>query len=249
VNTLQDLLDPRSRAWYIKLMNSELQNNTYGLWSDPQYLNTFYPCLGLHPMFVSKRPNADCEVALDELVLRLNQSAAIGEIGLDFRDKILQNSDFDQDEIIARQIEFFENQIQLSKVYKKPLVLHIVQAHEKALQVFEMWGAPTQGGVVHAFTGSYETAIKYIDFGFHISVGEAVIFEKNQKLRTCIEKMPLDVLMLESSSPDQAAFDCEKLNYSSSLWQISAAVADIKKVTAIDIMKISTDNFKKLFSL
>lgn len=214
------------------------------------FKNSFHLCFGLHPYFVSKNSNTDCEIALDHLVTLMNQCLALGETGLDFRDKILNsNEKAAPDEVISRQIEFFENQLELSKVYKKPIVLHIVQAHEKAFQVFEMWGAPPKAGLVHAFNGSYEVAKKYIDLGFLISVGGAATFDKNHKLHETLRKIPLESLLLESDSPDQPPQGWSGLNDSSSLWQIAESVGKLRNLSSEAVLKISTDNFKKLFSL
>ena len=214
-----------------------------------KFEKTFYPCFGLHPYFVSKSNYEDCENALDELAKLVHQSLGLGETGLDFREKILVTETSSSEETAARQIEFFENQIQLAKVYHKPLVLHIVQAHEKSLQVFDIWGAPQSQGMVHAFNSSFEIAKKYIDLGFYISIGGAVTFEKNKKLHDTIQKLPLESLLLESDSPDQAPKDWQGLNDSSSLWQIAEVVGKLKNISTESVLKISTDNFKKLFSL
>lgn len=209
----------------------------------------FHLCFGLHPYFVSKNSIIDCEMALDSLVKMIDQAEALGETGLDFRDKILQSGGLSIDEGMAHQIEFFENQIELAKVYQKPMVLHIVQAHEKALQIFDMWGVPDRLGMVHAFNGSYETAIKYIDLGFMISIGGAVTFDKNQKLHQAAAQIPVEFLLVESDSPDQAPQNWMGLNDSSSLWQVSEKIGQLRGMSAESVLEISTGNFKKLFTL
>lgn len=214
-----------------------------------QYPESFHLCFGLHPYFVSKNSGLDCEVALDDLVKLIDKSLGLGETGLDFRDKILESGGLSQEEAMAHQIEYFENQIEIAKVYDKPMILHIVQAHEKALQIFEMWGVPERKGMVHAFNGSYETAMKYIDLGFMISIGGAVTFDKHHKLHGATAHIPAEFLLVESDSPDQAPQNWAGLNDSSSLWQIADKIGNLRGKTAEEILEISTGNFKKLFSL
>ncbi len=216
---------------------------------DQKYPETFYKCFGLHPYFVSLRSNTECESALDQLVMLLNDSIAIGETGLDFREITLKNESGDEFEVMSRQIEFFENQLQMAQTFNKPIVLHIVKAHEKALQVLDLFSHQTQKGFVHAFNGSFEVAQQYLKKGFYISVGGAVTFEKNHKLREAIKKIPLESLLLESDTPDQAPFGWVGLNNSSSLWQIAEVVAELTQLNTQEVMQISTNNFKKLFSL
>ena len=171
-------------------------------WENQFALKQKYPanfglCLGLHPYFVAANEFEVCEQALDLLVQKLPDAMALGETGLDFRPHIMKDSEL-------LQIEMFENQIEIAKAFKKPMVLHVVQAHDKAVRVFDVWQAPETGGFVHAFTGSYDTAKKYIQHGFLISVGGAVTFEKNAKLLDCVRQIPLEYLLIESDSPDQA---------------------------------------------
>ena len=197
---------------------------------------------GLHPYFISENDDDACEDALDLLAQQLPSALAVGETGLDFRPHIMKDS-------MVRQIEAFENQIELAKAFQKPLILHIVQAHEKALLVLDMWGVPERKGLVHAFTGSYEMAKKYIDRGFLISVGGAVTYEKNKKLLDCIEKIPLEYLLLESDCPDQAPQGWTGLNNSTSLWPIAEKIALIRQKSVFEVLEISSSNFKRLFRM
>ncbi len=207
-----------------------------------EYPQNFGLCFGLHPYFVSASEYEDCETALDQLAQLLPAAMAIGEAGLDFRPHILKDSQ-------TLQIEMFENQIELAKAFEKPMVLHIVQAHEKAIQIFDLWDAPERKGFIHAFNGSFDVAKKYIAKGFHISVGGAVTFEKNRKLHDCIEKIPLEYLLLESDSPDQAPSGWSEGNDSSSLMLIAEQIGLIRNLSAFEVLETTTSNFKRLFRL
>jgi TatD DNase family protein len=216
-------------------------------WQRQIALKTKYPahiglCFGLHPYFVAASEAEVCEAALDQLTHLLDQSMALGEAGLDFRPHIMKDSEL-------LQIEMFENQIELAKVFRKPMVLHIVQAHEKAAQIFDIWGAPESAGFLHAFNSSFETAKKFINKGFLISVGGAVTFDKNSKLRDCIKKLPMEYLLIESDSPDQTPKGWSGLNDSSSLFKVAESIGLIKNLSAFEVLEISSSNFKRLFSL
>lgn len=205
---------------------------------------TFGVCLGLHPYFVAETDFDGCEQALDQLVQLLPHAMALGETGLDFRPHIMKDSEL-------LQIEMFENQIEIAKAFQKPLVLHIVQAHEKALRIFDMWQAPKPAGFVHAFNASYDVAQKYIQHGFLISIGGAITFEKNRKLQDCVRQIPLEFLLLESDSPDQAPanWSREEPNDSSSLYMIAEKVGLIRNLGPFEVLEIATSNFKRLFRL
>jgi TatD DNase family protein len=207
-----------------------------------KFPENFGLCFGLHPYFVSDHGFEECEFALDELADMLTPAMALGEAGLDFRPHIMKDSQ-------TRQIEFFENQIELAKAFQKPMVLHIVQAHEKALQIFHLWDAPERGGFLHAFNGSYETAKNFIDKGFLISVGGAVTFEKNRKLQDCVKKLPMEYLLLETDSPDQAPEGWQGPNNPTSLYTVAEKVGLIRNISAFDVLEVSSSNFKRLFRL
>lgn len=207
------------------------------------YPNNFGLCFGLHPYFVSENTFEDCEAALDQLVHLLPQAMALGEAGLDFRPHIMKENE-------TLQIEMFENQIEIAKAFLKPMVLHIVQAHDKAIQIFDMWGTPEKSGFVHAFNGSFEVAKKYLDKGFLISVGGAITYEKNKKLRDCIQKIPLEYLLVESDSPDQKPEGwIGEVNDSSSLFKVAEEIGLIRRLNAFEVLEITTSNFKRLFSI
>ncbi len=216
-----------------------------GEWQKQKEIKKLFPAnigltFGLHPYFVASHDDEECEEALDLLAHELPLAMALGETGLDFRPHIMQDS-------MVRQIDAFENQIELAKAFDKPLILHIVQAHDKALQVLDVWGVPQRKGMVHAFSGSFETAKKYIDRGFLISVGGAVTYDKNSKLLDCIQKMPLEYLLIESDCPDQPPNGWEGLNESTALWPVAEKIALIRGRSVLDILEISTSNFKRLF--
>lgn len=239
---LQKALDKKIDFFLLGGVNpTEWENQFLLKLKYPQY---FGLCLGLHPYFIAENEYETCEQALDLLVQKLAGAMALGETGLDFRPHIMKDSEL-------LQIEMFENQIEIAKAFQKPLVLHIVQAHEKALRVFDMWQAPERGGLVHAFNGSWDVAQKYIRHGFVISVGGAVTFEKNNKLRECVRQMPLEYLLLESDSPDQApaGWSREEPNDSSSLYAIAEQIGLIRNLSPFDVLEIATSNFKRLFRL
>lgn len=223
--------------------------------------DSFGLCFGLHPYKVSEmhrmKEHLQAEEALDQLSLLLPQAMALGETGLDFREKILLGVDKSTstlaDESMAFQIEMFENQIQLATALKKPLVLHIVRAHEKAIEILKIWSpsAPTKySGIVHAFTGSYEIATEYIKLGFLISIGTAVTYDKNHKLHKCVQKLPLDSFVIETDAPDQPMQNQAptELNQPENLLKVAEKIAELKGITQEEVGLATADNFKRVFS-
>jgi len=132
---------------------------------DPEW---FRPVLGLHPWWVKEHSESECFAALGELekMLQLQYAriAGVGELGLDFS-KNGKSSE-------TLQVAIFERQLEISSRFSKPLVLHLVHAHERSLEILTRHaaGRPLKG-IVHAFSGSIETARRYLALGLKLSVG------------------------------------------------------------------------------
>ncbi len=130
-----------------------------------------FSCFGLHPWIVDAHfeNGALLEDALRQLPTFLADAKCVGlgELGLDHGPKRNPLSR-------SRQLEVFERQLELGEAFKKPLVLHIVHAHDEALECLKR-KKPSRGGLVHAFSGSFETATRYLDLGFTISVGASPV--------------------------------------------------------------------------
>ena len=102
---------------------------------------------GVHPGAIEKLPEKPDEV-LQQIAMYLKDenTVAVGEVGLDYCRS-------DQAEIQAVQRVWFHRFIELARTEKLPLVLHIRDAHEDALQILREHGSEHRG-VVHCFQGS-----------------------------------------------------------------------------------------------
>lgn len=200
-------------------------------------------CFGLHPVWVATHEDEECETALNALAPLLPKAHAIGEMGLDFRPQYRNHTE-------ARQIENFENQLELAEASGLPMVLHLVQAHEMALRIFDIWGVPQSGGIAHSFNGSAQKAEDLMRRGLSLSIGGPVTYQANKTLRTAVEAIPMERLMLETDSPDQPPFSKKgQLHGPASLWEVAEAVAGLKKLEPEEILQASTANIKRILRL
>ncbi len=157
----------------------------------------FRPVLGLHPWWVLERPpetrEADCSAALDVLqgLLKKGQGiVALGELGLDFfRDP--------SKDLSGVQRRVFERQLGMALESGLPLVLHVVHAHEVALEILRRQ-APLRG-LVHAFSGSYETAQGYLGLGLKLSIGPGIAVPgRFKQLKAALPRLKPSDWVLES---------------------------------------------------
>ncbi|WP_373817794.1 TatD family hydrolase [Glaesserella sp.] len=156
--------------------------------------------LGLHPLYIEQHGQAD----LDLLEQRLNERdpycTAIAEIGLEKAVDSLVTPRFWQ-----KQCEFLEAQLSFAKRFSLPVNLHSRKSHD-ALASFLKRAQLTRTGVVHGFAGSYDQAKRFVDLGYKIGVGGTITYQRANKTREAIRKLPLDSLILETDAPDMPVF-------------------------------------------
>lgn len=156
--------------------------------------------LGLHPLYIHQHQLSD----LDLLEYRLNQKdplcTAIGEIGLE---KAV--SEISTPELWKKQCEFLEAQLALAKKFNLPVNLHSRKSHDQ-LSVFLKKVQLPKNGVVHGFAGSYEQAKRFVDLGYKMGVGGTITYQRANKTREAIRKLPLESLLLETDAPDMPVF-------------------------------------------
>lgn len=162
-------------------------------WSAVRSLAHHYPsifyALGIHPCFL----RGVTDKALDDLAVLLAQPdvslVALGEIGLDgrFADT-------------SKQMEIFEAQLLLAKKFALPVIIHSVKTHNEVLRLAKKHQI-TQG-VIHAFSGSYEQAMAFVELGFCLGAGSVLCYEKARKTRAAFAKIPAEAILLETDAPD-----------------------------------------------
>lgn len=148
--------------------------------------NNVYGALGIHP------DNIDCynfeNKKLIEENLKNDKIIAIGEIGLDF---------YHNKENKEEQIEMFEYFLSLAEKYKLPVIIHSRDATDTLIKILKSYNC---FGVIHCFSGSYETACEYIKMGYKLGIGGVVTF-KNSNLSDVLKKIPIENILLETDSP------------------------------------------------
>lgn len=146
---------------------------------------------GLHPYFLNRFESVHL-VELSHLLNRFqNKVLAVGEIGLD------THIDVDW----KLQLQVFEQQLLIAEEHMLPVILHHRNSHNELIRILKSKKF-TQGGIVHAFSGSVQEAKTYIDLGFKIGVGGGITYSRASKTRKTIAQLPLNCLILETDAPD-----------------------------------------------
>jgi TatD DNase family protein len=191
-------------------------------------------CFGLHPVWVAEHDDQTVDAAFAGLEADAAGAGAVGETGLDFRAAYKNPARKD------RQRRLFRSHLEVAARLRKPLVLHVVHAHEEALtMVKEFVRSAGTGpdrvltGMVHGFTGSREVARQWLDLGFMISLGTRILHKQNQKLKDLAAWLPADRLLVESDAPDQRPPDhAGSLNEPWTSLRVMAMIAAAKNIDA-----------------
>ena len=199
-----------------------------------QKYDKIYFAAGIHPHETAKIGEND----FDEIKKLLSdpKCVAIGEIGLDY------HYDFSPRET---QKEVFEYQLKLAKELDMPVIIHNREAHQDTWELLKKYKPK---GVVHCFSGSVEMAKDILSIGMYIGLGGATTF-KNAKTPVAVAKMlPDDRLLIETDCPYMTPVPHRgERNDSSYIPYIAELMAEVRGVSAQEILDMTADNAKKLF--
>jgi len=146
--------------------------------------------LGIHPQIV---PELEPGEILDEAALAAPDIVAVGECGLD-------GATAERD----RQEHVFRAHIRAARSLRKPLVVHILRAHDVAAKILREERAHEVGGVLHSYSGGAELVPIYRDLGFAFSFAGPVTYDNARRPLEAARAVPPDLLLAETDAPDQA---------------------------------------------
>jgi TatD DNase family protein len=196
-----------------------------------------YAAVGIHPH--ESAGSTDEALGEIEKLAKGQKVVGIGETGLDYH---YMHSPREV------QIDSFRKQIDIAKRLNLPLIVHVREAHEHALQIIKDENAWETMGVIHCFTGDYEAAKKYIDEGFYISFSGIVTFKNAEDIREAARKIPIERMLIETDSPYLAPAPLRgKKNEPAYVKYVAEMVAQLRGVSAEKIEEETTTNAKNLF--
>lgn len=190
--------------------------------------------LGLHPYFLNNFEPAHLIQLTHQLNQYQNKVLALGEIGLD------TYIDVDW----ALQVQVFEQQLRMAKEHKLPVILHHRNSHNELIRILKKEKF-NEGGIVHAFSGSLQQALTYIDLGFKIGVGGGITYSRANKTRKTITQLPLSSLVLETDAPDMPLMGKQgQRNSPEYLPEILESLLLLRKETKQEVSVACTNNVR-----
>ena len=196
-----------------------------------------YAAVGVHPHDAKEMD--DTSIDLIRNMAGNDKVVAIGEIGLDYH--------YDLSPRDIQKKRFYE-QLELARELKFPVIIHEREACQDCMDIITRF--KDLKGVVHCFSGSWETAVQILDMGWYISFTGAVTFKNAKKAPEVAAKMPIDRLMLETDSPYMAPVPLRgRRNDSRNLPYIAETVAQLRGMTREEVAAITLKNGKEFFGI
>ncbi|GIO69548.1 TatD family hydrolase [Paenibacillus sp. JTLBN-2024] len=198
-----------------------------------------YAAVGWHPQDAITMKEGDLEWIAS--LCSHEKVVAIGEIGLDY---YWDTSPKDVQHRVLRQ------QIGLARELGMPIVIHNRDAHEDIVKILREEKASEVGGVMHSYSGSWETAKLCLNMGFHLSFGGPITFKNARQPKEVLAQVPMDRLLIETDSPYLTPHPFRgKRNESANVRLVAEAAAQIKGVEVEEIARITTQNALERFGI
>ena len=197
-----------------------------------------YGTIGIHPH------EANQNLINSEIIVKnFNENSkviGIGETGLDF---YYNNSDKD------KQIKSFNEHIKASIETNAPLIIHSRSAEDDTFEILNSYKKHNPKILMHCFTGSKDFAEKLLDLNAYFSASGIITFKNSIELQETFKFVPTDKVLIETDSPFLAPVPNRgKKNEPSFIDFTAQKLADLKEISKSQLIKITTDNFNKLFS-
>jgi TatD DNase family protein len=205
--------------------------------------DALFASVGIQPNHVAEAASPDW----DQIIHLVDQPriVALGETGLD------RYWDFAP---FAMQEDYFARHLLLARQRRLPVVIHCREAEVDVVRMlrddFDRNG-PVRG-VMHSFTGDWETAEACLQMGLFISFAGMVTYRNAEALRAVAARVPPEQLLVETDSPYLTPVPLRgKVPRNEPAFVIHTAecLARLKDVPLPVFAEQSTQNARRLFNL
>ena len=196
-----------------------------------------YGTIGIHP-----HESSTNIITSKEIIDNLNgysKIIGIGETGLDF---------YYNNSCKEKQITSFRKHIEASIKTNAPLIVHSRDAEQETFDILNEYKNEKLKILMHCFTGSKEFSVKLLTLNSYFSASGIITFKNSTNLQETFKSLPLDKILIETDSPFLAPVPNRgKKNEPSYIDFTAAKLAEIKNISKSELIKITTNNFNRLF--
>ncbi|MEQ1805719.1 MAG: TatD family hydrolase [Burkholderiaceae bacterium] len=204
----------------------------------------FVYALGIHPLYVERAGTGSLAALRAALQAQRHDPrlVAVGEIGLDHFVPGLDR---------GLQLQIYVAQLELAREFELPVILHVRRSADTLLKHLRV--IRVRGGIAHAFNGSAQQALAFVELGFKLGFGGALTFERALQIRRLATTLPLGCIVLETDAPDiapqwlyrtaaQRAAGASSRNEPGELPRIAAQLAALRGLSEQDLVQATRAN-------
>lgn len=196
-----------------------------------------YAAVGFHPTEIDVS-ESDFQSVMS--LLKHPKVVALGEIGLDYhwvKEKAQRE----------KQKQYFIRQIDFANKNDKPISVHSRDADQDTLDILKN-NPLKEGGIMHCFSGSVESAKEIIKLNFLIGLGGPVTFLNAKKPKEVAKEIPLDKLVIETDAPYLAPHPYRgQTNHPSYIFLVLEEISKIKGLSNEMVAEETYENACKKF--
>ena len=235
-DNIDDLMNNIKNSGIVKVINNGCDNITnHEVLELSKKYDSMYAAIGIHPESADNYSQEDLDFV--ENHINDDKVVAIGEIGLDY---------YYTKENKEKQIELFEKQLKIAEKYNKPVVIHSREATLDTINTLKKYKVT---GVIHSFSGSYETACIYIKMGYLLGINGVITF-KNCNLKDIYKNIDIKSIILETDSPYLTPVPYRgKRNDPSHINEIAQFVAELKEISLEELSLETCGNVRRTFDI
>lgn len=206
-----------------------------------QKFSHVYATIGIHPndsQEWKKDSNAMKKMLLNKTE---NKIVGIGECGMD---RHYPNHN------LVQQRDAFKAQIELALEHNLGLVVHSRDAYDETLTILEEYKNDIKRAVMHCFSYDQTFASTVIDWHYMLGIGGTVTYPKNNDLRSIVQTIPLEHIVLETDAPFLPIQEMRgKQNHPLYIKNIAEYIAQLRSTSLQQIEEQTTKNALYLFGL
>ncbi len=192
--------------------------------------------IGVHPQIVPELDEDERAGDLEERIARASEGAvAVGECGLD--------GGTGERELQERT---FRAHVRAARALGKPLVVHVLRAHDAAPRILREERAA--GAVLHSYSGGAELVPVYAALGCAFSFAGPITYGNARRPIEAARAVPAELLLAETDAPDQAPAACRGgRSEPAHLRHVIAGLAAARGQDPAEVAALTAANAARLF--
>jgi len=198
---------------------------------------SIFASVGIHPHHAARASEAE----IKGIARRADNPmvVAIGETGLDYHHRSASRE---------LQAGLFRRLLRVAIEKGLPVIVHCREAYADVIALLREAGSEGARGVLHCFSGSGGDADALLEMGYYISVGGPLTYPANASLRSIVQHLPLERVLVETDCPYLPPQGHRgKRNEPANVVYVALEVARLRGLSREGVEATTTANARRLF--